>query len=52
MLVPAPAKDRDVAVPTVLFIGLGALVVLLAPWRDLGLIPILIDLAQQKQGGE
>jgi hypothetical protein len=32
-------KPSDVAVPTVLFIRLGALVVLLAPWRDLGLIP-------------
>jgi hypothetical protein len=32
-------KPSEVAVPTVLFIGLGALVVLLAPWRDLGLIP-------------
>ena len=32
-------KGGDVAVPKVLFAGLGALVVLLAPWRDLGLIP-------------
>ena len=32
-------KPSEIAVPTLLFIGLGALVVLLAPWRDLGLIP-------------
>jgi hypothetical protein len=32
-------KPSEAAVPTLLFIGLGALVVLLAPWRDLGLIP-------------
>lgn len=33
------AKPSDIAVPTILFIGLGALAVLVVPWKEIGFVP-------------
>ena len=33
------AKPSDIAVPTILFIGLGALAILVVPWKEIGFVP-------------